>query len=114
MPPSNQMQCLPHSCGPYTSLSSATTSAALGSQVCSCFRRVLDLLQELSFVLLEGSSPVPPQGRQLGGCAFISERLKKKSKQKNNRDMGTCKKACGLCFLLFRWFFFLIIRNKSL
>lgn len=88
MPPSNQMQCLPHSCGPYTSLSSATTSAALGSQVCSCFRRGLDLLQELSFVLLEGSSPVPPQGRQLGGCAFISEQVKTNKQTKKKKQQG--------------------------
>lgn len=107
MPPSNQMQCLPHSCSPYTSLSSATTSAALGSQVCSCFRRVLDLLQELSFVLLEGSSPVPPQGRQLGGCAFISERLKKK--KANRKTTGTWERArrlVGFVFFCFIGSFF--------
>lgn len=109
MPPSNQMQCLPHSCGPYTSLSSATTSAALGSQVCSCFRRGLDLLQELSFVLLEGSSPVPPQGRQLGGCAFISEQVKtnKQTKKKTTGTWECARRLVGFVFFCFVGSFFL-------
>lgn len=49
-------------------------------------------------MLLEGSSPVPPQGRQLGGYAFISERVKTNKQTKKQQGHGNVQEGLWALF----------------